>query len=230
MNRYDDGWTEFLLSELKDNEKDENGHPKVNGLRRLVEKHIGKIVADNSHVVKAPTLGNDFIAVVSNTISIVPHDSKEKNEDRYLYTEVADVSVTNANPEFSRFPTAFASTRARGRNLRNILGLDTVCNEETTELPVGFSGEENKNKNIDVQIVLIKKLCDKLGIDVDALARQGEAGKRVSKIAKGKNFDYLKEYYEEEAIGVINFLNGLQADEVKLKEYLDKNPGVKKNV
>ena len=73
----DYGWTEYVLAELKDDEKikDKNNpkkeYPTTDGLRRLVEKFVGTIVTSKTDVCQTPSPANERRATVTVTVEIL---------------------------------------------------------------------------------------------------------------------------------------------------------------
>lgn len=153
----DEGWTEYVLSQLKDSEK-ENGCPKVHGLRRIIEKVFGKVTSSN---VKIVATSPDFAAC---EYSLTVWDGLEE----FHYTACADAGGHNLTDVFKKYPTAMAETRAEGRALRKIMRLNVVSAEELTETnSLGDKVVDTDNEPINKhQIAIINTLAKRVNVNV----------------------------------------------------------------
>lgn len=152
-----DEWSDYVMSEFTDDELIE-GSPTVDGLRRVTNKVLGDIVCSIAKVIQSPSPANDYSATCEHYIEIYTHDGYTKK-----YTEVADVSSKNTDPEYARYPTAMASTRAEGRALRKALMIKrVVAAEELTEVEV----EEDCVLINKSQITFLDSLCKRNDINV----------------------------------------------------------------
>lgn len=211
----DPRWSDFVLLQLQDNEKDAEGHPKVNGLRRVAQLLIGPIIKSEAKVVQAP----DYIpncpdrfgimcpAVVEHTIVVLnvnrlpdgvvsPYEMK--------FTEVGDVHKGNCDIDFLRHASSTASTKAESRALRKLLLLNNVISsEETTLVPIEESAIDG---NITpTQINFIKTLCIRNDINVMKYINAGkEKYKQIIDIPHGT------------AIKMVEHLSGLFNDQKKI--------------
>lgn len=85
----------------------------------------------------APTKANEWCAAVSVCMTVVPKNvsinedgDPEEVLDRYVWEAVADCRTGNSMPGMSRYTTAIAETRASGRVIRRLLGLEEFCTKE----------------------------------------------------------------------------------------------------
>jgi hypothetical protein len=200
----DEGWQDYVLSQLRENEfvLGDDGttrRPRINGLRRLTEKLVGKIYQSESRVIKAPTK-DDMTATVEHAVTF---------ENRTI-TECADVSLFNADDEYARFPVAVASTRAEGRALRKALYLysvvtaEEVTNKTTADIGMTWAAGEGSTS---AQRACIEKLCGALGVSVDKLLQYGE-----------RSYSSIAEMNKATATKVIEFLNSIQQGKVSVPE------------
>lgn len=153
------GWTDFILSKLTDNEMF-NGMPTVDGLRRMVETYVGRIIEGKTHVVDAPRKENDNRATIVHTVVIIEHDTDERLE----FDGAADAYSGNTE-KYDNFPVSIAETRAEGRAFRRALRIHTIAAEEAEKTYTGptyvtpateFSRE---GKLSDAQIRTLDILC-----------------------------------------------------------------------
>lgn len=167
----DPEWNEFILSQLLDDEKDPQGNPNIDGLRRLVEVNLGNIVSSvpGQHFEGA-TQNNNMRATVAHYIRIAWNGHLS---DIREFGAVADVYAGNTDEEYARFAAATADTRAEARALRKALRLrKVVASEEITSLPVTESGLGQFI--VSSQIKGINKLCKDLDIDVLKFINSGQ--------------------------------------------------------
>lgn len=144
-------WSESVLSNLADDEKDQ-GYPKSDGLRRLVEDFICPIKSIDTFVVQTPREDNNWTSTVKTTIYL---------ENGSQYSAVADAVRQYCSKPYDQHLSAIAETRAEGRAYRKILRLkNTATHEEISgETEAGSSQLINQN-----QKNLIDILCQRLDI------------------------------------------------------------------
>lgn len=148
---------EKLLDKLTDKEK-VNGHPTVNGLRRIINDYVGWITKNTSQVVQCPTPENKNRATVVAEISILFHSGME-----ITVSGCADVWEGNTPTPFSKHPVATAESRAEGRAYRKALNLDVTTAEEMGTFTEEVSFEPIK----DPQVTMIRNICKRCDIDLD---------------------------------------------------------------
>lgn len=143
----DPEWTDYVIRQLTEDEKDGDGNPYVHGLRRIVALLLGPILKSKAHVVQAPRFVEGMgmklqPATVEYTVQILFGKTPD-GIDPYVaeYTDVADVYDGNTDPEFARHASAMASTRAEGRCYRKALQLKKcTAAEELTQVPIEEAG------------------------------------------------------------------------------------------
>jgi hypothetical protein len=148
-------WNDYVLSLLTDDEFDERVAgvrlPKTDGLGRLVKLLFAGIIFSKTKITHITQDG----VIASHTIAIMAND-------QYVsYTAVADATENNTDPPYNKFLTAVASTRARGRAYRDMLGLKNV--------PVAEELSEKAESDVmatSAQKVAINNLCDQLKINI----------------------------------------------------------------
>lgn len=165
-------WHDFVMKHFEADEKDSEGSPYVAGLRRVSALLIGPILSSKATVVASPSIMADnrltpaVVEYVVRFLSIrlaAQHNIETPLEVEY--GDCADVYYANTDPEFARFATAVASTRAEARALRKALGLKRCAAEEKTLVPV--EQFDNPNGNIkDSQINFIDMNAQRANIDV----------------------------------------------------------------
>lgn len=176
----DPDWTQFLLSELHEDElaQTDDGEPvvKVNGLRRLTEKHLGRIVEQNVNIVQTPNPDNQWTATSVVRVT-VEHPATMMLTS---ISDAADCSLLNSDKKFSKFPTSMATTRAEARVLRKLLKINVVSEEEM--LDNDDEDFDNPGGIQDPQIHMVNAMCTKLGINPQAFVSMGR--RKLSDIAE----------------------------------------------
>lgn len=212
-------WTEYVMSHFREDEL-ANGHPKVDGLRRVIEELLGPVVQDEAEIKCSPTPENGHTAAVQCRVCIeCVYLENPSGSIIRVFTGAADVSCQNAEPEFARFPTALAETRARGRAYRNALRLKTCAAEEMTAVPVdpqeqrGFIGRG--------QVSFIDMMCQRLNINATAfisnwLAENGKRGayKAVREISgdDAREMTKLLNHYQRHVPEIPSKIVGYKSD------------------
>lgn len=164
-----ESWNDWVINQLRDGEKDPQGHPKVGGLRRLAEEILGPVVRSVPEHVEGATAANGMRATVSHAISIAWGGVRD---DIRTFGAVADVYSGNTDDEFARFAAATADTRAEARALRKALRLNAVAAEEITSLPISESGLGQYI--VKSQERGIETLCKRLDINVFEFINSGK--------------------------------------------------------
>lgn len=201
--RQDKDWSDYVLSQLRDDEMVENS-PTVNGLRRLTESLVGKIVSSTCNVICCPTNDNR-IAVVKHTLFI-----EIKDDGSRVYEGVADCTTRNTDAPYNAYLVATADTRAEGRALKRALGINKAVAEELSKDPQPEADIGAGSDNItSIQEKTIKALCGRLKLDLDKYINSG----------KGK-FESIKDVDYTSAQGMIQQLNLYQQNDSKIPESL----------
>ncbi len=199
----DKEWGDYVMSQFAEDELFE-GNPNVDGLTRVTELLIGEIVGSKSTVKQSPVYDNSGKmqpAVVEHEITILPYNS---NTTR-IYCGVADCFPENTEATYARFPTAMASTRAKGRALRDALRLKKVAAEELTTLDVStFTGEGNVTKD---QLNFINVICQRNDINPTKFINMG-----------AKTYKQLKDISRETASKMVAELSRLQSNYTEISD------------
>lgn len=159
-NITDPNWTEYVLSQFTENEKDK-GMPKVDGLRRVAHLLLGPF-SEDTQVIQCPTTDNAGRATVVVRIEF---------KDKTYFSGVADVYSGNTDRKFAVHPTATAETRAEGRALRKALKLTKVLSAEELygadqDEPDGVSSERIPSGMVNS----LKIMSDRAGVDLIKVA------------------------------------------------------------
>ncbi len=199
----DPTWSDYVLKQFEEDEV-MDGNPTVDGLRRVTKMLLGDIVESVCHVVQAPVPGNDFSATVEHEVVIAW--KRDMIRENRRFREVADVNITNCDPEFRRFATSTASTRAEARALRKALMLKrVVAAEEVTE--VAPDTTDNPGKITKNQVNFLTQLCKRNDINV------------MKYINIGKNkFDKLADVPYNVAIKMVGVLSDFQRNPKKIAD------------
>lgn len=158
------GWHDYVMSHFEEDELVE-GSPTVDGLRRVCELLIGKIVEISNTVLQFPSPENERRATVKSRIVI-------ENDTLLIYEGAADVYPGNTDGIYARHPVALAETRAEGRALKRALRLRKVISAEEIgsgqQEEAAEQSELNKPIN-DNQKMFINMICDKsrLNLNID---------------------------------------------------------------
>ena len=119
MNWNNPKWTEHVIGLMYEDELFE-GHPKVDGLRRIADVLMGPIRQVTSNVEQTPDLNNNFHATVKVTVAT----------DNELVDGCADAGPNNTQASFAKHPVAVAESRAEGRAYRKLLRLRNIISAE----------------------------------------------------------------------------------------------------
>lgn len=178
-------WSDYVLNFLTEEELF-NGCPRVDGLRRLVEKLISPIVRIDVDV--QPLLSPHLVIIAKATVFL---------ENGYVHSSCADASMYNTDSAFKQRLTAMADGRAKSKAFREILRLRNVySSEEATQEVVEREDDMLIN---DSQIALITNILPK------KLEVKFDFDKLVSNIL-GKEKS-LRTLTHNEAIKVLNIMN-----------------------
>lgn len=152
--RNDKNWTAYVMSLMYDDEVIE-GHPTVDGLRRVTEQLMGPIVNITSKVLQVPDINNNFHATVRVRI-----DTEIARVDG-----CADAGGNNCKPTFAIHPVAMAESRAESRAYRRLLRLRNIITAE--EVVKEEQIIDQYEAVTATQTKIIDNLCSKLDINVE---------------------------------------------------------------
>lgn len=190
-----DGWSNFLLSQLLPDEKREDKYPTCEGLRRLVETYIGPIIKRTSKVIEAPKTP-DGISTIQVGITVVvtneSHPAKIALEEQtYLMEEcVADCGPYNTDKPYCRHQSATAETKAESRALRKLLKLRNIVSAEE----VGRISDEVERIDAieNVQIGAMETLAKRSNVNLEEFIKNLGFNKPVLKLNKDEAVDIIK--------------------------------------
>jgi hypothetical protein len=210
----DSAWNDFALSHFLPQELDPEGRPRVSGLRRVVRLLLGPILDSEAFVEQAPSFHSGAEpglqpAVVRYRVRLLNTRVLDGMGAAYemVYSDVADVFAGNCEPEFARFPTAMAATRAEARVLRKALGLQGPAAEEMTRVPLPVAESSSDALITDTQVHFINLLCKRCDINA------------IGYINSGKNkFSSYSEVPFATAGKMIEHLSGYQTDMSKIPD------------
>lgn len=194
-SKYDPEWTEYVISQLTDVEKDKE-YPKADGLRRLVEKLICPIEKMYTTVVQSPSRDNGMISTVKTTVVL---------ENGQSYEAVTDVQKEHLQHPFDKHISAIAETRAEGRAYRKILRLQNIVTKEEMVADTNL----DDTKMAKTQIAYIDAMCNngRLNINVKKL---------FDYVFKEKKLVDVKEYAHADVASVCAMLSEYQSDMSKI--------------
>lgn len=190
-------WSDWILSQLDDNEKDERGNPKIEGLRRISHYILG-FYSSACEVVDAPHRENGYRATVTVTIS---HDPSTFIPAGRIITCGADAYGGNSSDVFAKHLVGTAESRAESRALRKALNVRVMTSEEL--------GQEDLAPEETLTAIRLK--CQQAGIDpIDILAKEFSD--------KGS----LEELSRSEALRFIHLISTAEREELKIEEIDDE--------
>lgn len=197
LTRLDKGWTQYILNQLEEDEKD-NNYPKACGLLRLLEREISQIQSIETEIIQFPNPGNGMISTVKSKIVL------QNGEN---YTACADTQKSDLEYPYDRHVTAVCESRAEARVYRKALRLkNVVTREEMID-----KKEEHDDKINKTQINIIENLCmnDRLNINVNKLLKS---------LFEDKVKTNVWQYTHEEAVLITKKLTEYQVDMTKIPD------------
>lgn len=170
-------WSDYVLSELQMDEMDVEGHPLLNGLRRIAGKLLGSILFSGPINVqndladkRAYCLYEIKILWGRDAVEFSPNNEPILTR---VFRASADADKENTDEVFDQFPSTIAESRAEARCLRKALGLKVISKEEScNKLQKQLNEKWNKGNDEKIaspSIKVITAKCAKLDIDLNAL-------------------------------------------------------------
>lgn len=198
----DPKWNDYVLSLFEENELFDK-MPLTNGLRRVAELLMGRIVFSGPSQVFPPQSGNE---IGRSTVVW-----KIQFEDGSTFCDVADSWEGNTDDMFCVYSTATAATRAEGRALRKALRLRVVAAEEVTKKDTAKIAQDiSKKKGLDVssseydssgtmtgpQANFIDGKSKQLNIDAQKVLKEVANVVNISKTTKKQASDVIEKLNE----------------------------------
>lgn len=203
---YDYEWTDYVLSDLHDNEIFD-GNPTVDSLRRLVNKFIGKIVSNDTRI-EPHSKEKYAVAVVRIGVNMQKH-GQYINDDVIYCSGASDASPESVKDPYDKHLIAIAETKAEGRALRKLLQLRKTVSAEEMDINESVAPEGSTDSITDNQINFIDIMSNnKRGVDIN-----------VVKLLKKMGYESVKDLLHSDALKVIGKLNEFQRDQ----ESIDKD-------
>lgn len=187
----DPEWTDYVISQLDESEFWE-GIPKLDGLRRLVEKLISPIVRVSVDI--KPVIGNSVAIIATATVLL-------RNGEEF--SAASDATPSSSPEGFRNRLTALADSRAKSKVYREILRLKNISTTEEVNQSIDTDEHEpivgsqtilinnlikdisgTHKKRISVG-KLIKELFPSQNGDINVL-KYSEAGKIIQKLSDFK--------------------------------------------
>jgi hypothetical protein len=179
----DSDWQDYVLNSLHEGEfilnKEGQRLPKVNGLRRVVNKLLGPIIKSGPIQVSESKHSGFYVIYevhISWTHGLYNKNVNLKEDIERLivkeFKEVADAGPHNTPAAFLNYLPATASSRAEGRALRKALQLNIVTAEEVSANNIEnsddlFAETSPIEWSTKSQEVTIGNGCRKIGVDMD---------------------------------------------------------------
>lgn len=212
----DPRWTDFILAQLEPSEKQDE-HPRVDGLRRLVEKNVGPILSTELDIKMVPNNGKNILENSATVVVKVVVLNKFLGHKPSVTMSVADANPNTCTGDFANHLTAIAETRAKGRCYREILRLQNTVSAEELQ---GSKGDGLVSIT-DNQINFIDKLCQKLNLSVKDMI-YGIAKKNPERL---KEKPIISKYSKEEGIFIIECVNNFASSGKAKTDTPDYDPG-----
>lgn len=199
-DRCDKEWTQYVLGKFLDDELD-GENPRVDGLRRVAQELVGTIIEDGCDLVACPTVENGMRACVKAWVVF---------ENGQRFEALADASPVNiTGEEYVIYLTAMADTRAKGRCLRNALGLKRVVAAEEVSNKVGLGVDGNSDAAIHTgQITAMHLVAGRIKVSIPKLLEEMKI--ECSSLDSGS--PNLKSLKHEEAVSILQKLQELSAN------------------
>jgi hypothetical protein len=153
-------WSDYVLSQLSTDEKDSQGRPKCDGLRRVMHQLFDVI---HSKSVERMVVNGE--PIFTWELCFMPRKTYVFDSTMIpsvTVTGTASANPTNVNRPFDRFLAAMADTRSESRALKRGLLLNCVTSEEMQEAEVEEVGEASAG-----QLKMVSFMLSNLGIDKD---------------------------------------------------------------
>ena len=173
-------WYDYVLSEFDLSELDNNGYPKVEGLRRVVEKLLGTITftgpvttsvnAEDGYSV-VWEIRIDWSMDVPGYVSLENYTFPQK-----VVRAFAGASSKNTSHPYSKYLESIADTRAEAKCLRRLLRLRTVASEEVDD------EEVKTEESAELATRLITIMCSRMSIDVEKFLEREFPGKTLNSL------------------------------------------------
>jgi len=197
-------WTPYVLSLLSEGELF-NGMPKVEGLKRVLQKEVGPIVD------MQPILGQCYALLDQKGKPFAYHATigvrvsvKFGEGDVRTFCGVADKNPNNQNPGFNIYAAACAETAALGRAYKQALNLVGVLTaEEVMGADKGLSIQVPDEVVTDVQLAAINTIAKKLKLNVRKVIAEHQRAMGVKVVS-------ISSMPREFAAQIVRQLNGYQ--------------------
>lgn len=208
-------WPAYVMSQFtKDELRD--GNPKVTGLRRVALKLLGNI-EDSGPVSSSSYSINDDPHLPPRahvTFEVIFCDWLGYVGVRRRFCAVGGSFIGNTDDEFAAYPEGMAETRAEVRALRRALLLNTVSDDEITSnkdvkgvmksyQPKVSDGEWEEGDSVTTQqINTIKKICERLKINVEKFINNGKnTYNNIEDIQRGTAAKMIARLNEYQSVG-----------------------------
>jgi hypothetical protein len=211
------GWSDYVKGLFLEDELQE-GYPKCDGLRRLVEELVGPIVTKTIRNIKFPTSMDNTASVCVSLECLVTMPQHPAYGKTVIEEAVSDANPQNNNADpFSSHMSSVAETRAESRAYRKLLRLKNVVSaEEATSGDTNLIGSQTVDTEIQpIQIEGIDRICQRLDINVMDFINTGD-----------KTYNSITDINGSDAKNMLKTLNEISSEGKKRPESIgsyDKN-------
>ena len=160
---YSEGWQEYVLS-MFDSSEMVDGKPKAEGMLRVARNLFGTTVSIST-VVHEVCPAYCFVTCEVECV--------DYRGDSCMIHGSAECTQDNTDEPYNKYPLATAETRAMGRALKRLLGLNILTAEESSKKAelTQISNDENRTEGSITpnQVRVIDKTCKRLNIDLETV-------------------------------------------------------------
>ena len=148
----------FLPDDFAVSDNDNEIVVKHDGMQRVLFR-LFDVESRIVQVHECPKKSNEWCAVVGIQMVMSPRVTPVTGTKKFTWGAVADCRTSNAMPGMGRYTTAVAETRASGRIIRRLLGLEGFCTkEELAETTLDV--EDDSRPMDDGQLALVKRFLN----------------------------------------------------------------------
>jgi hypothetical protein len=187
----DEGWEEYVMSQFAEKELFDSKYPRLNGLRRVALKLLGRVLSSGPVKLERNWDGTGSAYCIYEL----------EFEHNIRFSAIGDASPYNMDDVYNIYPSLIAENRAEARAYRKALLLSVVAAEEVKENKESFTSvlsttvEYNDQDPISAQQeTIIKTKCKQLNLNYETFIKDSGIVKPTRK----------------DAIELINKLNNIQ--------------------
>lgn len=132
-------------------------------------KELFHIVERSVHICQSPNKNNGLFATATVSYRLNPKYENDNVDDIFFFESSADCHPHNSPPGADKYHTAMAETRASGRALRFLLGVEFCTKEEISDGTREYIDDDPISSN--VKNMIEKKFMGQHGIDLGQIRK-----------------------------------------------------------